>query len=108
MSCRTAREHGTLGGDRRAELSTWIAHYWSVHWDLRGYEPMAVETVPHPNVHFVVDDTDMTVNELYTPQFPTTLARKSQVFGVKFRPGGFRPFSGAAASAGKPDEAHLI
>ena len=80
-----------------AGLVTWVAHYWEVSWDLA--EPLTVATVPHPNVHLVFESNDRaTVNGVHTGRFTTVLEGKARAFGVKFRPGGFRPFYGAAVA----------
>ena len=76
-----------------------MAHYWTVHWDLRGHAPVVVETVPHPNVHLVFEPTGAaTVSGVYSSRFSKVLEGKSWAVGVKFRPGGFRPFYTAAVS----------
>lgn len=77
------------------DLAFWIAHYWLIEWDLRGGEPHTVETLPHPNIHLVMSDEGVTVSGVQTQRFVRQLAGRSQVFGVKFRPGGFRGFSDA-------------
>ena len=75
-----------------ADLVPWIAHYWIINWDLRGCEPQIVESLPHPNVHLVFENGDAIVCGVQTHKFSRVLEGKSHVFGVKFRPGGFRPF----------------
>lgn len=72
-------------------LSLWIAHYWIVEWDLRGCEPHYGESLPHPNIHLVFGEGAATVHGVQTNKFERVLEGRSQVFGVKFRPGGFRP-----------------
>ena len=80
------------------DVAPWIAHYWMVSWDLRGCEPYVAETLPHPNVHWVFENGRSTVSGVHTSKFSRALEGESQVFGVKFRPGGFRPFFGAPVS----------
>lgn len=89
---------GSLRHSRRApapELATWIAHYWMISWNLVGDEPHVAESVPHPNIHLVFDADGTTVAGIQTQKFCRLIRGKSQVFGVKFRSGGFRPFLGA-------------
>jgi AraC-like DNA-binding protein len=76
------------------DLAPWIAHYWSIQWDLRGLEPHIAETLPHPNVHLIFEDGRAAVSGVQTSRFTRRLEGRSRVFGVKFRPGGFRPFYG--------------
>ena len=94
MLRRTLPE-GQLRHARRrpaAELVPWIAHYWMIQWDLRGCEPQVVESLPHPNVHLIFEDGKAVVAGVQTSKFVRTLEGKARVFGVKFKPGGFRAF----------------
>jgi AraC-like DNA-binding protein len=75
-----------------ADVAPWIAHYWMISWDLRGCEPHLAETLPHPNIHVVFEEGSSTVSGVQTHKFSRLLEGRSQVFGIKFRPGGFRPF----------------
>lgn len=73
-------------------LAPFVEHYWSVSWDLRGQPPRLQETMPHPNVHAVVDAAGSGLFGVHTRRFAVELAGQGRVFGIKFRPGGFRPF----------------
>jgi AraC-like DNA-binding protein len=79
-----------------ANLESWIQHFWSVAWDLRGCEPFLQETLPHPNVHIVFEHRRCRIAGVHTARFSTTLQGESRVFGIKFRAGGFRPFLGTS------------
>jgi AraC-like DNA-binding protein len=81
-----------------ADLSGWIAHYWMIRWDLRGCEPHVAESLPHPNVHVIFEPHDSVVSGVHTHKFSRVIEGQSQVFGVKFKPGGFRPFVNFAVS----------
>jgi AraC-like DNA-binding protein len=86
---------GKLRHSRRrpaADVASWIAHYWTVSWDLRGGEPHVAESLPHPNVHAVFENNSSLICGVQTNKFSRVLEGESQVFGIKFRPGGFRPF----------------
>lgn len=92
---------GTMRHSRRApspDLSPWIAHYWMIAWDLAGVESHVAESVSHPNIHLVFEDTGTVVTGIQTQKFSRLLRGRSQVFGVKFRSGGFRPFYRAPSS----------
>jgi AraC-like DNA-binding protein len=80
------------------DLAFWIAHYWMIRWDLRGCEPHIAESLPHPNVHVIFETTGSVVAGVQTHKFSRVLEGQSQVFGIKFKPGGFRPFLGFATS----------
>jgi len=93
---------GKLRHSRRRpppDLAYWIAHYWLISWDLRGCEPQVVESLPHPNVHAVFEDDSSVVCGVQTCKFSRVLEGRSQVFGIKFRPGGFRAFFASPVSS---------
>ena len=80
------------------DLAFFVEHYWAVGWDLRGEGPRLAETLPHPCVHLVVEEGRSGVVGVMRGRFSRTLAGKGRVFGVKFRPGAFRPFWEAPVS----------
>lgn len=69
-----------------------VQHFWIVRWDLRGAAPQVRESLPHPNVHLVLQPGQTRIHGVQTGRFTRTLEGRGGVFGVKFRPGGFRPF----------------
>ncbi|SDQ26377.1 helix-turn-helix domain-containing protein [Pseudoxanthomonas sp. CF125] len=73
-------------------LATVIQHFWIVRWDLRGCPAQTRETLPHPNAHLVLEAGQARVHGVHTGRFISVLEGQGVVFGVKFRPGGFRPF----------------
>jgi hypothetical protein len=73
-------------------LARCIAHYWMVGWDLRGRQPHQQETLPHPNVYVVFENHRLEIGGVSTSRFSRLLKGQAFAFGVKFRPGGFRPF----------------
>jgi AraC-like DNA-binding protein len=81
-----------------ADLTGWIEHFWSVSWDLRGCDPFLQQTLPHPNIHVVFEASRSGIAGVTTKRFSRTLEGESRVFGIKFRPGGFRPFLGKPAA----------
>lgn len=75
-----------------------VQHFWIVRWDLRGCAPQLRETLPHPNVHLVLAPGGTRIQGIPTGRFTRVLEGQGSVFGVKFRPGGFRPFLGRSVS----------
>lgn len=71
-------------------LESLVQHYWSVHWDLGDGAPVQRETLPHPNVHLVVERDRSRIWGVHSGRFSTTLQGRGEVFGIKFRAGGFR------------------
>lgn len=82
-----------------AALGDFIEHYWYVRWDLRGQSPRLQETLPHPNVHLVIEQGEARVWGVHHGRFRRMLEGRETVFGVKFAAGGFRPFLGSPVGA---------
>jgi AraC-like DNA-binding protein len=80
-------------------LQAFVAYYWKVSWDLRDSPPHLQETLPHPNVYLVFDNGRLQLSGVSTTKFTRTLAGEGFACGVKFRPGGFRPFLQASVSS---------
>ncbi len=81
------------------DLAHFIAHYWMVSWNLRGLPPHTAETLPHPNVQAVFEQGNSTIAGVFTGKFTRRLEGQSHVFGIKFTPGGFRPFLKSSVSS---------
>jgi len=81
-----------------ATLAGVVQHFWIVRWDLRGAEPQVRETLPHPNLHITFDDGGARIQGIHSGRFTRVLEGQGGVFGVKFRPGAFRPFLGRSVS----------
>ncbi len=86
------------------ELAPFVQNLWYVQWDLRGATPSTAETLPHPNCYLVfehdlerpIDDLGVhrraEVSGVTTGKFSRTMQGRGRVFGLKFKPGGLRPF----------------
>lgn len=81
-----------------AELEHLVQHYWIVRWDLHGGPPQVRETLPHPNVHLVLEPGRTRIHGIPRGRFKRVLEGRGGVFGVKFRAGGFRPLLGRSVS----------
>jgi AraC-like DNA-binding protein len=79
------------------DLTPWIESYWMVTWDLP--QPFLQETLPHPNLYLVFEDAKCVIGGVSTGKFSRVLEGRSGVFGIKFRPGGLRPFMKSAAAS---------
>jgi AraC-like DNA-binding protein len=87
------------------ELQPFVERYWSVHWDLEGRVPFRAEVLSHPSVNVSVESgTDprfgfplpaVLVHGVVTRRFVVDLVGSGRVTAAKFRPGGFRAFTGA-------------
>lgn len=84
------------------DLAPFVAHYWSVEWDLDA--PSAAETLPHPSVHVVFEAAGEVrradVTFVHTARFRRQLSGRGWVFGIKFRPAAFQPLLGRRRSVG--------
>jgi AraC-like DNA-binding protein len=81
-----------------ADLADRIEHFWSVRWNLEGLPPQVQETLPHPNVHLVVEPGSIAAWGVHTGRWTRVLQGRSSAFGIKFRPGAFRSLLGRAVS----------
>ena len=80
------------------DLADRIEHFWTVRWNLEGGPPQVQETLPHPNVHLVVEPGTIAAWGVHTGRWTRALEGRSQAFGIKFRPGAFRGVLGRAVS----------
>lgn len=81
-----------------ASLANLVEHYWHVRWDLRGLPAQQQATLPHPNVHLVVEQGRARIYGVHQGRFVRQLQGLDQVFGIKFKAGGFYPFHGQPVS----------
>lgn len=87
--------HGAFQHERRlpaAALAQLVEHYWYVHWNLHGLSPQQQATLPHPNVHLVVEQGKAQIYGVHSARFERRLAGRDFAFGIKFKAGGFFPF----------------
>jgi AraC-like DNA-binding protein len=94
-------EHGEFQHARRApssRLADLIEHYWYVSWDLRDLPAQTQETLPHPNVQYVIEPGLTAIYGVHTGRFTRVLEGQGRVFGIKFKAGGFFPFYGQPVS----------
>lgn len=81
-----------------ADLADRVEHFWCVRWNLDGLPPQVQETLPHPNVHLVVEPGRADFWGVHSGRWTRQLTGRSMAFGVKFRPGGFRGWFGQPVS----------
>lgn len=80
-------------------LRPYVEQYWLIDWDLS--QPYASHVVPHPSVNVVFQrlpgqEPFAEVAGIGLDLFTQKLEGRGRVCGVKFRPGGFRPFAPTA------------
>ena len=81
------------------DLADRIEHFWSVRWNLEGQPPQVQQTLPHPNVHLVVEPGRVDAWGVHTGRWTRVLEGRSSAFGIKFRPGAFRAVLGRSVSS---------
>lgn len=90
-------------------LAPWIENYWSVRWDLPAGTAYETGVLTHPAVNVTVESgagprhgfamPAGLVHGVVTRRWALRLEGEGRVFGAKFRPGGFRAFTGADTAA---------
>ncbi|MFC7547348.1 DUF6597 domain-containing transcriptional factor [Plantactinospora sp. GCM10030261] len=85
--------------DAAPTLRAFVAHYWTVTWDLRGQEPYEQHVLPYPVVNMTFKPGRCRIAGVPRGRFTETLRDAGRVFGVRFHPGGFQPFLGAPVSS---------
>ncbi|MEV4257033.1 AraC family transcriptional regulator [Spirillospora sp. NPDC049652] len=82
--------------DPSPDAARFVELYWHVRW--RVAEPHDSKVLSYPSVHLVFEDEGPLVYGVVRDLFVRRLEGEGQVFGVKFRPGCFRPFAGGPVS----------
>ena len=73
-------------------LAPFVDFCWVIRWDLRGQPPHEQAILPHPNVNLAFEATGAAVFGVDTKIFTRRLSGEGKALGIRFRPGGFRPF----------------
>jgi AraC-like DNA-binding protein len=81
-----------------ADLGGLVERHWVVSWELPPGQVASITLLPHPCVNVVLDRGLLTVNGVGRERFTYTYRGVGEVFGIKFRPGGFLPFFGRPLS----------
>lgn len=81
--------------DPPADLAAFVDFCWVVRWELSGEPPHEQAILPHPNVNLAFESTGTAVYGVDRKIFTRRLAGAGKALGVRFRPGGFRPFYSA-------------
>lgn len=76
-----------------ALLASFVDYYWVIEWDLRGRPDHVQRVLASPTVHLSIEPTKARITGISTKSdFAEALTGKGRVLGVRFRPGGLRPF----------------
>jgi AraC-like DNA-binding protein len=74
------------------DLAPFVDFCWLLRWDLRGQPPHEQAILPHPNVNLAFEAAGAAVYGVDTKIFTRRLSGQGKALGIRFRPGGFRPF----------------
>ncbi|MGK5080920.1 AraC family transcriptional regulator [Janthinobacterium sp. HLX7-2] len=75
-----------------AALAPFVDYFWVVEWDFRDRAPETQRVLPYPNAHLVFDAGRTAIHGVVRGAFDRPLAGSGKVLGVRFAPGGLRPF----------------
>ena len=78
-------------------MHAFVEHFWTIEWNLA--QPERRETLPYPSAHIVLEPGVCALAGVTTKKYSRILEGTSRVLGVKFRPGGLRPFVRSPVSA---------
>lgn len=76
-----------------ADLTWCVDRYWIVEWHRSEAYPGEGRVLPHPCVNVALEAGRLDAHGVATEVFLRRLVGSGRVFGIKFRPGGFRPFA---------------
>ena len=82
-----------------AALAPFVEYCWVVEWDRRGCAPETQRVLPYPNAHLVFDAGRTAIHGVVRGAFDRPLIGAGKVLGVRFAPGGLRPFITQALSS---------
>jgi AraC-like DNA-binding protein len=89
----------TWRGHPAPALAELVEHYWRVRWNVPSREPYVQHTLSNASVHLCAERGNSRIQGVVTGRFTRLLRGRGRVFGVKFRPAGFRPFLGSPVAA---------
>ncbi|WP_433352795.1 AraC family transcriptional regulator [Microtetraspora malaysiensis] len=79
------------------EISAYVEHFWVVTWTELA-EPYEQRIVSHPTVNMTIAQDFRRIAGVIKGGFSYTMRGSGRVLGMRFRPGGFRPFLGGPVS----------
>jgi len=79
-------------------LAPWVDFAWILRWDLRGQPAHEQSILPHPNVNLGFEASGAGIYGVDRRLFTRSLDGQGKALGIRFRPGGFRPFWRAPVS----------
>jgi AraC-like DNA-binding protein len=81
-------EHGRIAPSSE-DVAEYVEHYWWARWCLESAQ--STEVLSYPSVHVVFEGDKARIVGVVRAKFVRQLVGQGEVFGIKFRPGMFRP-----------------
>ena len=75
-----------------AALAPFVDYFWVVQWNLQDRAPETQRVLPYPNAHLVFEAGRTAIHGVVRGAYDRPLAGAGKVLGVRFAPGGLRPF----------------
>ncbi|MES2759715.1 MAG: helix-turn-helix domain-containing protein [Pseudomonadota bacterium] len=75
-------------------LAAFVDYFWVVVWDMGERPPEVQRVLPYPNAHLVFDRGQTAIHGVVRGAFDRKVEGAGRVLGVRFKPGGLRPFVG--------------
>jgi AraC-like DNA-binding protein len=75
-----------------APLAPFVDYFWVVEWDMDQRRPEIQRVLPYPNAHLVFERGQSAIHGVVRGAFERSVAGAGRVLGVRFKPGGLRPF----------------
>ncbi|MDQ3053775.1 MAG: helix-turn-helix domain-containing protein [Actinomycetota bacterium] len=79
--------------DPSPALAPFVDYHWVIEWDLTDRPDHVQRVLPSPSVHLSIEPRRARITGITTTfDFAEALSGRGRVLGVRFRPGGLRPF----------------
>ncbi len=79
--------------DPTPALAPFVDYHWVIEWELTGRPDHIQRVLPSPSVHLSIEPRKARITGIMTKSdFAEALSGTGRVLGVRFRPGGLRPF----------------
>jgi AraC-like DNA-binding protein len=76
-----------------AKIAPFVDYHWVIEWDLTDRPDHIQRVLPSPSVHLSIEPNRARITGIMTTfDFAEALSGKGRILGVRFRPGGIRPF----------------
>jgi len=90
LYAKKSEENYVLIREKPSEnLARLIETFWLVTWDLSDRKPHIQQNIPDPCINMIFEAQNSRVVGAVTKRYSYELSGKGQIFGIKFRPGGF-------------------